>query len=115
MVWWVQLLLGAVVLSQLVWVFRQAPTGMPTLLEILALSSDELATKISGYGRFVRVLAIVSSFILAGCGMALFANLGLIAYIATAVVLAILTKLFIEVCSDVKLLKLERCRRGLQD
>ena len=60
-----------------------------------------------------RVVGSISVVILAACIAALLADLGAVAILASVAVVGSLTYLFIQVCSEFKLLKLELCRREI--
>jgi len=111
--WWILVAVAVILLAPLPWILRKAPLGLK-VTDVLDLSRDELILKIAGFQKYIRILGVISGIILMGCVMSLAAGIGVFAYLATAIVVASLFYLFIEVCSEFKLLKLELCRRDIQ-
>jgi len=111
---WTLAVMGIVILFQLPWILHKSPRSVTALKEIVCLSRGELVIKIAGYRRFLGLLGVISTIILTGCVLAIASGLGVVASLATFLTLVSLSYLFVEACSEFKLLKFELSRRDLQ-
>jgi|688.fasta_scaffold885226_2 hypothetical protein len=107
--------LMAIVAAQLPCLLHKPPSNPTVLKEILGLSLDELKRRIDGTRKYVWHVGSISVVILAACIAALLSDLGVVAIFASVAVVGSLTYLFIQVCSDFRLLKLELCRREIMN